>query len=427
MQNKASPEDGTCTLEDGTKGITYRGLCKRLNVCSETLRRIIQREEFEVEAGKSSRGRREKRLRLDDKQIAALEKKYRHDMPPRIHKRCTDGKVRVFLRSDLAAALLKVTRTYLWIWQTKGCQHLDGAKLISTSRRSRKSRPVVYYLEEQINKIKKAREAPKCVPAPDMPLTLSEAAAQTQERGPSLSRMFIFRNLTRTIERTGQDSRFIPGGIPSEEVTPPSIHGKGKPQYTILPSDLLCLQSAVRTAFRKARKQLRVGWGTAADVERELGAGHGRDRAHAKRRLYELVEGGRLERERAWRTFGNRIRQMAIYPISKAVALVRGEEGNEPRQLTDDNTEPFSPTPFQSAILGLLDGRSMIADDLQFKLKADRRRLYYGSSQDGKGGLMELIEHGLVEPGKGKGIRGYYRPDRPPALSTGDVRNCARN
>jgi hypothetical protein len=75
---------------------------------------------------------------------------------------------------------------------------------------------------------------------------------------------------------------------------------------------------------------------------------------------------------------------------------------------------PIVRTPLQEAILAALDGRSMVADDLEFKLRVDRRRLYYGGTPNGRGGLKELLEREEVLSGKGKGIRGYFRPDCPP-------------
>jgi len=95
-------------------------------------------------------------------------------------------------------------------------------------------------------------------------------------------------------------------------------------------------------------------------------------------------------------------------------------ETAEPSASLDDSRQPsgletaFNPSPLQKAILKVLDGRAKTADDLQFSLRVDRRRLYYGGTPDGKGGLSELCDRGSVQSGKGKGIRGYYRPDRPP-------------
>jgi hypothetical protein len=76
--------------------------------------------------------------------------------------------------------------------------------------------------------------------------------------------------------------------------------------------------------------------------------------------------------------------------------------------------EPFVPSPLQRAILDALDGKSLTADELQSTLRVDRSRLYYAGRRGGKGGLMELVAHGLILSGRGRGIRGYFRPDKPP-------------
>jgi hypothetical protein len=76
--------------------------------------------------------------------------------------------------------------------------------------------------------------------------------------------------------------------------------------------------------------------------------------------------------------------------------------------------ESFILSPLQRKILALLDGKSMTGDELETATHADRKRLYYGWGNDCRGGLDELRQRGLVKSGRGQGIRGYFRPDKPP-------------
>lgn len=82
------------------------------------------------------------------------------------------------------------------------------------------------------------------------------------------------------------------------------------------------------------------------------------------------------------------------------------------RPATTNTTQAFIATPLQREILKVLNGCAMVSDALEFKLKVDRRRLYYGGGADRLGGLKELVDRGHVVNNRRLG--GYYRPDNPP-------------
>ena len=71
---------------------------------------------------------------------------------------------------------------------------------------------------------------------------------------------------------------------------------------------------------------------------------------------------------------------------------------------SEDDWQPFTPTPFQKGILKALEGKALRTDALGAAV-GDRSRLFR------KGGLNELKERGLVEHNQSAG---YYRPDAPP-------------
>jgi hypothetical protein len=128
----------------------------------------------------------------------------------------------------------------------------------------------------------------------------------------------------------------------------------------------------------------------------------------------------RISRDESWVYHAEDVERIAAYRRG-----VESPGSDQSSNTTDNRTSssvdppsPFISSPLQSAILALLGGKSMIADELEVKLKLDRRRLYYGGTIDARGGLMELIDLGLVASGKGQGIRGYYRPDCPPISNT---------
>jgi hypothetical protein len=122
---------------------------------------------------------------------------------------------------------------------------------------------------------------------------------------------------------------------------------------------------------------------------------------HATNYVYSEQDGRRIAE---WKNSGK-----------KASAQVE----NQPANLTIPTPKPspinpFVPSPLQRAILAALDGKSMTADELESALKVDRSRLYYSGRRGGKGGLSELVKLGRVLSGRGRGIRGYFRPDKPP-------------
>ena len=70
----------------------------------------------------------------------------------------------------------------------------------------------------------------------------------------------------------------------------------------------------------------------------------------------------------------------------------------------------------QQDILNALDGQAMTADELEHATATGRQRLFGLKKDKAHGGLHELVALGLIVNGRndGSGIRGYYRPDRPP-------------
>jgi hypothetical protein len=66
------------------------------------------------------------------------------------------------------------------------------------------------------------------------------------------------------------------------------------------------------------------------------------------------------------------------------------------------------PSGFQKMILEELKGRALTADNLEVRLRTNRKRLY-------KDGLHFLLDAGLVA--NDRQIGGYYRPDSPPNSS----------
>ncbi len=73
--------------------------------------------------------------------------------------------------------------------------------------------------------------------------------------------------------------------------------------------------------------------------------------------------------------------------------------------------DEFVPSDTQREILESLDGVAKTADELMDALDVSRHKLF--GRRDGKGGLKELMSWGMIE--NVSGIRGYYRPDRPPS------------
>jgi hypothetical protein len=112
-----------------------------------------------------------------------------------------------------------------------------------------------------------------------------------------------------------------------------------------------------------------------------------------------------------WKKSGRkRTRALPTTTPNETPSPANGAAGTEPPR----TAEPFFRSPLQDHIWSALDGKAATADALELLLHTDRRRLYYGGTPDKRGGLDELVKRGLVLSGKGMGIRGYFRPDRPP-------------
>lgn len=71
----------------------------------------------------------------------------------------------------------------------------------------------------------------------------------------------------------------------------------------------------------------------------------------------------------------------------------------------------FIPNPFQEEILAALDGKGLRTDALCLLVAGGSKHGLYRARGEGGGGLLELMEQGLVA---NHPRVGYYRPDAPP-------------
>jgi hypothetical protein len=72
--------------------------------------------------------------------------------------------------------------------------------------------------------------------------------------------------------------------------------------------------------------------------------------------------------------------------------------------------ERFVPTPLQQMMLNLLVGQAMTQQKIMTELNIGSKATFQGNN--GKGGMKELMKHGLVDNDRRK--PGFFRPDAPP-------------
>jgi hypothetical protein len=350
---------------------------RELGVKRFSLGTTAARMALEATAGKSPEtGKRENQY-VRDRVLQAKEKR-RDRLPDRVEGKEKDpvtGKKPIGLRSDLAAKKLAAARlkrkdgrrlddlsdvdreravvsadTSLKQWLRR-CPLLGGNKLrkVEIDRDKlfyTRGRVRSYYDETDFNAILRQLLSP--VTAAPGYLTLTEAVAATKKGpGPRLSRAFLFRNR--------EESEFVKGGLQAVLRTPPSLTGKGKPQWEVRPDNLRELQDAVRDAEREAARPLPPGFGTVQDVERRCAVRDMAQRIRLNARLREWAADGRLDSREVWRfrkrTFlkdADALRHAVLYDLEGAARLWKQNQ----QQAAPQTDKPLPTPPDDAAASG---------------------------------------------------------------------------
>jgi hypothetical protein len=220
------------------------------------------------------------------------------------------------------------------------------------------------------------------------------------------------------------------GILPSVKQRPPRERGRCQDEHTVWPRDVAELKRAL------ARGGRRPGFETAAEIYDRIGADLTTEEKVTYRLLLSHGRGDGIidayrpkvpisvgkTKQRPWLYH---VQQALDYLLNRQVANDHVEERNGQAGRNGDTNgraassrrgpraaappEPFVPSPFQERILKQLDGKALSARLLIAKLGTDSKALYRSG---GRGGLHELMDHGLVR--NNRRVGGYYRPDRPP-------------
>jgi hypothetical protein len=343
---------GVRELADGTRGLNQRAVAKKIGVTTFTIRRMEERGELTATPGHSpENGLAEKHYSEDE---AETRKAARKAGPPdRITIGLADPEGRppgVYARSDLASRRLAEARVKqaggswedlaedqaaravgsarvsLCSWE-KGCPKLRGTRLGTIEIPHAKGPRLTYYREDQIQGVVEAVLSP--MPAAPGYLTLTEATAQTKaNEGPQLSRVFLFRQIEKC--------EFLPEGkLSAMTRTPPSVSGKGKPQWEILPADLVRLQEAIRLAQEEATRPLPAGYGTWKEVGAHCNTPDVPALIRLNRQLREWINSGRLPKRRIWRAWSAlhgvaALHRVTVYDLEAARKLWAEENKTTP-------------------------------------------------------------------------------------------------